>query len=343
MKTRLAPCLPVSRTFSLAFFLCILAALLSPASVQAETNGPDGIRQTLDVPYAHDSERQTLDVFAPRGANGAPVVILVHGGTWMFGDKNFRGRYRPGCQALARQGVVMVSINYRLSPGVKHPEHVKDLARAFAWVRGHIGDHGGDRDRILLCGHSAGGHLVSLLASANTYWENKALRLTAADRAALRGVIAVCGVYRIPDPDEFATMSREMLRTRLLDHDGRPRMPATLIPILTLASEKANPFSLVFGDDEKVCKEASPLTHVRKGLPPFLLLNAERELPLLREMAREFQKDLKKAEVPVEYRQIAGSTHHDILFRLNRPDDPVARELLQFTNHFGGPRVRKMP
>jgi acetyl esterase/lipase len=153
-------------------------------------------------------------------------------------------------------------------------------------------------------------------------------------------VIAVSGVYRIPAPEEFAMMSRETLRTRLLDHDGQPRMPATLIPILTLAGEKVNPFSLVFGDDEKAWKEASPLTHVRKGLPPFLLLNAERELPLLREMAREFQKDLKKAEVPVEYRQIDGTTHHNILFRLDRADDPVARALLNFVNRHADPRKR---
>ncbi len=238
---------------------------------------------------------------------------------------------------------MIVAINYRLSPSVKHPEHVKDVARAFSWVRGHIADYGGDRDRIVLCGHSAGGHLVSLLAAADTYWEDKTLGLTVEDRQALRGVIAVSGVYRIPAPDEFSLMSREMLRTRVLDQDGRPRMPAALIPILTLAGEKANPFSLVFGDDEKVCKDASPLTHAHKGLPPFLLLNAERELPLLREMAHEFQKALRQAEVPVAHRQIDGSTHHDILFRLNRPDDPVARELLHFAEQCTGSRTRNTP
>jgi acetyl esterase/lipase len=269
--------------------------------------------------------------------------MLVHGGTWMFGDKNFRGRYRPGCQSLARQGIVMVSVNYRLSPDVKHPEHVKDVARAFAWVRGHIRDRGGDPDRIILCGHSAGGHLVALLAAADGFWEDKSPRLTATDRRALRGVISVCGVYRIPDPDEFAMMSREMLRTRLLDKEGQPRVPATLIPVLTLAGEQVNPFSMVFGDDARICKEASPLTHVRKGLPPFLLLNAERELPLLREMTREFDKALRKAEVPVECRKVDRSSHHDILFRLNRADDPVARDLVQFVDRCAGRPARKMP
>jgi acetyl esterase/lipase len=323
--------------------LWLVSILLLTDLARAEAKEPEGICQTLDIPYGHDNQRQILDVFAARDAKRAPVIILVHGGTWMFGEKNFRGRYRAGCQALAHQGLVMVAINYRLSPAVKHPEHVKDVARAFSWVREHIADHGGDRDRIILFGHSAGGHLVSLLATADCFWEDKTLGLTAEDRRALRGVIAVSGVYRIPAPDEFSMMSREMLRARVLDQEGRPRMPAALIPILTLAGEKANPFSLVFGDDEEVCKEASPLTHIRKGLPPFLLLNAERELPLLREMAQEFQKALKQAEVPVAHRKINGSSHHDILFRLNRPDDPVARELVRFAGQCTGSQVRNTP
>ena len=343
MKTRFSARIRASRVSAFPVLPCLVGALLLPVSARAEARTPDGIRQTLDIAYGHDKQRQILDVYAPRDAKHAPVIILVHGGTWMFGDKNFRGRYRPGCQALARQGIVMVSINYRLSPAVKHPEHVKDLARAFSWVRGHIADHGGDHDRIVLCGHSAGGHLVSLLAAADTYWEDKSLGLTDADRRALRGVIAVSGVYRIPVADEFAMISREMLRTRVLDQDGRPRMPAALIPILTLAGEKANPFTLVFGEDEKVCKEASPLTHIRKGLPPFLLLNAERELPLLREMAREFQTALKQADVPVAHRHINGSTHHDILFRLDRSEDPVSRELLRFADQCTGPQARNTP
>lgn len=321
----------------------LLSAVLAALTFDAEPKIPEGIRQTLDIPYARQSERQKLDVFAPKDAANAPVVLFVHGGTWMFGDKNFRGRYRPGCQYLARQGVVLVAINYRLSPKVKHPEHVKDVARAYAWVRGHIRDYGGDPDRIVLCGHSAGGHLVSLLATSDELWKDKSLGLTAVDRKAVRGVVSACGVYRVPGPDEFAAMAKTMLTARLKNPDGRSRVPPLFVPILLHTGQKSNPFRVVFGSDPKACKEASPLTHVRKGLPPFLLFTAEHDLPLLPDMAREFHKALKKADVAVDLRTIDGSTHHNILFHLDQADDPVGRELLRFVDRCGGSPARKKP
>src|SRR5262249_21258684 len=154
-----------------------------------------------------------LDVFAPKGAPGpAPVVLFVHGGTWMYGDKNFFGIYRGLGKFPARHGVVAVMINYRLSPYVRHPEHVKDVARAFASVVRNIASYGGDPRRIILGGHSAGGHLVSLLVTDKTYLNDPALDLKPAERAGLRGVVAVSGVYRIPGPDEFRTLARQIVR-----------------------------------------------------------------------------------------------------------------------------------
>src|SRR5438270_867168 len=84
------------------------------------------------------------------------------------------------------------------------------VGRADAWTRRHVRDYGGDPDRIILCGHSAGGHLVALLATDETYLKDPALKLTDADRAAIRGVIGVCGVYRVPGPQEFKAMTVEM-------------------------------------------------------------------------------------------------------------------------------------
>lgn len=330
-------------TCVLSTLMASLCGLQAAPPSKVEPKAPEGIQQVLDIPYARASEKQKLDIFAPKDAKNAPVILFVHGGTWMFGDKNFRGRYRPACQYLARQGVVMVAINYRLSPKVKHPEHVKDVARAYAWVRGHIRVYGGDRDRIVLCGHSAGGHLVALFAMADAYWKDESLGLTAKDRLALRGVIAACGVYRIPGQEEFAAMAKEMLGDRLKNREGRSRVPAMFVPILLHAGQKSNPFRVVFGSDAKVCKEASPLTHVRKGLPPFLLFTAEHDLPLLPEMAREFQQALKKADVPVELHKIDGSTHHNVLFRLNQAEYPVTRELLRFVDRCVGLPARKKP
>jgi acetyl esterase/lipase len=90
------------------------------------------------------------------------------------------------------------------------------------------------------------------------------------------------------------------------------------------------PFSTVFGDDPKVRKNASPIEHVERGLPPFLVIYAEHELPTLAEMAEEFGKALKSKNVPVEVRKIPRRNHHNILFRATTLDDPVAGAMLDF-------------
>jgi acetyl esterase/lipase len=125
-----------------------------------------------EVPHDPNRDRHQLDVFRPKGQTGQPVLFFVHGGGWMISGKDdVFGIYGYGTIAycLAQRGLVVVSPNYRLSPGVKHPEHIKDVARAFAWTCQNIGKYGGDRKQIFVVGHSAGGHLVSLLATDPTY------------------------------------------------------------------------------------------------------------------------------------------------------------------------------
>jgi acetyl esterase/lipase len=84
-------------------------------------------------------------------------------------------------------------ISYRLSPAVTHPAHVEDVARAFAWTHANIAKHGGRADRIFVAGHSAGGHLTSLLAANPEYLKKHGL-----SAKNIRGIIPISGVYDIP-------------------------------------------------------------------------------------------------------------------------------------------------
>ena len=86
------------------------------------------------------------------------MIFFVHGGAWRHGDKRYLGVYSSLAMCLARHGLGTVVPNYRLSPAVQHPEHIKDVARAFAWTRKHIGNYGGCPDQIFVSGHSAGAH-----------------------------------------------------------------------------------------------------------------------------------------------------------------------------------------
>jgi acetyl esterase/lipase len=88
----------------------------------------------------------------------------------------------------------VVTVNYRLSPSVTHPAHIEDIARAFAWVAENIADYGGDPSRIVVGGHSAGGHLASLLTFDPQYLE--AVNHSPDE---IIGVLSVSGVYWIDD------------------------------------------------------------------------------------------------------------------------------------------------
>jgi acetyl esterase/lipase len=153
-------------------------------------------------------------------------------------------------------------------------------------------------------------------------------------------VIAVSGVYRIPDTEEAMDMLGELVEG-LGSLGGRKSLLATsVIPTLLRTNKTVNPFLLVFGGERQVRQLASPLTHVRKGLPPFLVLYAERELPGLAGMAREFATALKEAGDKVEIHEIPDTHHNWMVWRLNDPCDPSARYILQFIREYDAPRAR---
>jgi acetyl esterase/lipase len=303
----------------------------------AHSAGDCEVEQVRDVAYydgkGADPLRHRLDLFLPRGQKDYPVVVLVHGGAWVAGDNRCCGLYSSVGEFLASQGVGAVLPNYRLSPDVKHPEHVKDVARAAAWTHAHIAEYGGRPDRLFLAGHSAGGHLVALLATDERYL--KAEGLSGAD---VRGVVAVSGVYRIPPGTFEATLGGTGDLAFRFDEvaplrcaRGRPWVTLPGIPV------RLNVFGPAFGDDPKARADASPLSHVRAGLPPFLLISAENDLPTLQRMAREFRAALAEAGCEVEMLRVEGRNHNSVMFRAVTPDDPVARALLDFVRRHTPP------
>jgi acetyl esterase/lipase len=139
-----------------------------------------------------DSVKHKLDLYLPKGAKDFPVMMFVHGGSWKSGDKD---RYVKLGENFAQQGIGTAIVNYRLSNGkgaVRHPDHIRDVAKAFAWVKENAAKNGGDKDKLFVAGHSAGGHLVSLLATDASYLKDESCSVED-----IRGVIAISGVYTI--------------------------------------------------------------------------------------------------------------------------------------------------
>jgi acetyl esterase/lipase len=305
-----------------------LISLLSVAVVALHGSAAEPIApveqertRTSDVQVIHDiayrdlyngedasQGKNKLDLYIPRGKKEFPVIFFVHGGAWLHGNKNQLGMYSALALSWARHGIGTVSINYRLSPGVKHPEHIKDVARAFAWVHKNIPSYGGRADQIFVCGHSAGGHLVALLASDEKYLQAEGLSLKD-----IRGAIPISGVYRIHDVQINA---------------GPPRGPGS--GGRASGPSRNPPFSFVFGSDPKVRRDASPLVHVKPGLPPFLVLYADRDMMTLPEMAREFDTALRAQKCDVQMVEVKQRTHISILLNMAQDSDPAAQAILQF-------------
>ncbi len=291
------------------------------------------VERIRDVSYyggpQADLVRHRLDLFLPKGKKDYPVVILVHGGAWMLGDNRCCGLYSSVGEYLASQGIGAVLPNYRLSPFVKHPEHIKDVARAFAWTKNHIAEHGGKPDRIFLVGHSAGGHLVALLATDEQYLKAHGCRT-----ADIQGVVCLSGVYRIPAGKADVELGgNSPLALRLDEMSPLRGAGAKAEP---MGNDKSGlPFSLnifgpVFGNDPQARASASPVTHVRKGLPPFLFLNADKDLPLLPGMAQEMHETLLQHGCESRLLKIDGRNHNSLMFKAIESGDPVARHIVDF-------------
>lgn len=192
-----------------------------------------------DIAYGNDP-LQTLDVYTVSDkSKPAPVVFFVHGGGWHTGDKTMN--LEKG-QNYAREGILFVNVNYRLAPKDKHPKQIEDIAQAFAWTKQNAQKYGGDPGRIFVMGHSAGAHLVDLLATNDKYL--KAVGLSLSD---IKGVVSL-----------------DTASVNLLSVQGGEGVESQLVgPMITQA----------FGSDRKTLEEASPTLCLTKDktYPPFLL------------------------------------------------------------------------
>lgn len=140
----------------------------------------------LDVAYGDDASER-LDIL-PAGRD-APVFVYIHGGYWRALDKRDHAFVAP---PLADAGAMVVNLNYALCPAVSIEHIVSQLVQALAWVWRHAAEHGGDPKRIVVAGHSAGGHLATMLLA--TDW-----RAVSPDLPAdlVKSALSISGLYEL--------------------------------------------------------------------------------------------------------------------------------------------------
>lgn len=155
-------------------------------------------KRRADVAYGA-LERQRLDVYSPRNAQGRPIIVFWYGGSF---DKGRKEQYRFVGAALAKAGYVAVLPNYRLYPEARFPAFIDDGAAALAWVVAHAAEIGGSPRHIWLAGHSAGGQIAGMLA-----YDTERLSRVGVDAGAVRGFIGLSGPYALdPNTDTLRTI-----------------------------------------------------------------------------------------------------------------------------------------
>lgn len=125
---------------------------------------PPGITIVRDVHYG-DGPSETFDVYALRDARAAPVIFMVHGGGWRRGDKTARGVVQNKVAHWVPRGFILVSVDYPMLPDAAPSQQARAVASALAVAQRDASRWGGDPNRFVLMGHSAGAHLVSLISA----------------------------------------------------------------------------------------------------------------------------------------------------------------------------------
>lgn len=168
---------------------------------------PEDVERYDNIVYGHDDrEIQVLDVYRPKQAEkeDLPVIISVHGGGWIFGDKEL---YQYYCMSLAQRGFAVVNFTYRLAPEHKYPAALEDLNLVCKWVMKRAGRYHFNTERIFAVGDSAGAHLLGLYAGICTnprYREQ--YDFTIPEGFALTAIALSCGIY------DFSCADGEILK-----------------------------------------------------------------------------------------------------------------------------------
>lgn len=158
---------------------------------------PEDIMRYDDIVYGADPKWQSLDVYRPKAAEGKklPVIVSVHGGGWVYGDKE---RYQFYCMSLAQRGFAVVNFTYRLAPEYKYPASLEDTNSVFTWILAHSEEYNFDSEHIFGVGDSAGAHNLGLYACICTNPEYAAEYDFAPPKGFAPTAIALnCGAYRI--------------------------------------------------------------------------------------------------------------------------------------------------
>jgi acetyl esterase/lipase len=289
------------RGWNLSFTLVVLfTPALTGRSFGADSMQP-AKRPTLpslekDIPYVDGGDEQKLDLYLPN-KEGFATVVFTYGGGWHSGSRKSVTAVGEKLQSL---GFGCALLSHRLGPKDSFPAQIEDVAAAFAWVKKNVADKGGNPKRIFMMGHSSGAHLSLLLATDPKYLRKH--KLAASD---------IAGVVGLSSPVDL-----------------EPRKDGKGFGNTLMAGRGAD----VFARDADIMKDASPVQHITKDLPPVLLIVGERDFPMLEGDAKAFAEKAKAVEAKTTLYVVKERDHLGVVKSLLEDKSPVTEQVLEFLN-----------
>ena len=232
------------------------------------------IKVEKNINYTSKSdERRQLNIFHnTKVKEPQDVIIFIHGGSWSSGSKDI---YWWLGRNLAQKGIVSVNINYRLAPNVNYESMALDCAEATKWVTEHITEFGGNKNRIFLMGHSAGGHLAELINADPQYFIKVGIKNP------IKGII-------LDDP--FGLDVNQYLSISEKD-------------------DNYNNFIRTFSSNAKVWTLGSPLNYVKNVNNPHLIFYGGKTYPSIQIQSELLNKTLLANKVKSELHIIKNKKH----------------------------------
>lgn len=301
-------CVRVSQLTGFKKTVVAVAILIMSSWTGTPTTAQD-ISEHLDLAYfegeGFNNEKHRLDLVIPQDRPVVATMLWIHGGAWAFGD---RKNDLELARAFAREGVAVAAMSYRLSrgdwrgeefpsTGVQHPEHIKDVARAFAWLHENGDTYGLEKSRLFVSGFSAGGHLSALLAMDERYLASHGLSLSD-----IRGALPVAGGYDLND--YYRAIEEGMGQDVAIGH------------VLG-----------VFGPREGLA-EASPMSYLEGASIPMLVLTEGQTVNYTRVFDSAVAESGKTDLINFSYYD--DETHASLLASLSHEDSPARNEMLDF-------------
>ncbi len=277
--------------YRLLAITCLLLVFLNSCAFRR-------IHRYKDIAYMETDavskiDKQELNIFSPRRPKQPKAIFLfIHGGSWNSGEKS---TYNFLGSRMARKGVITVIIDYPLSPRANYNQMAKASAMAVKWVNANIASYGGNPDKIFVSGHSAGGGLAALIAVRSQYFDSIGIANP------IKGVILI---------DAAGLDMYDYLK----EGDYGP----------------GNTYLKTFTSKPAIWKEASPIYHLHKGMPPMLIYRGGETYPSIIKSNEAFVQALKKVQDEPRYYVLKRKKHIPMITQFFISWNPIYKQITEF-------------